>query len=64
MAMFSFFFFNLSHTGSKQCMNPYSCRCDHSPDLIDNDLVTPHMTSTIRSIMLKKKAKKIVICWN
>ena len=55
MAMFIFIFylFVLSRPNFK----------NNSPDLVDNDLVTPHMTSTNRSIMPKKKEKKIVICW-
>jgi hypothetical protein len=44
------------------CLVPKSK--NNSPDLVDNNLVTPHMTSTNRAIRLKKKAKKIVICWD
>ena len=42
MAMFSFFAFsNFLTPVLKQCMNQHSCRCDHSPDVIDNNPVTP-----------------------
>ena len=55
MFIFIFLPFDLSRSDLKS---------DYSLDLTDNNLVTPHMTLTIRSIMLKEKAKKIVICWN
>ena len=41
MFIFIFLPFKLSRLDSKQCMNQHSCRCDHSPDLIDNNPVTP-----------------------
>jgi hypothetical protein len=43
MAMFIFIFFLLICfvPALKKCMNQHSCRCDHSPDLIDNNPVAP-----------------------
>ena len=41
MAMFSFSFSICLAPVLKQCMNQHSCKCDHSPDLIDNNSVTP-----------------------
>jgi hypothetical protein len=42
MAMFVFIFLLICFAPVlKQCMNQHSCRCDHSPDLIDNNPVTP-----------------------
>ncbi|KAI5433444.1 hypothetical protein KIW84_020640 [Lathyrus oleraceus] len=43
MAMFVFIFILLICLVPvlKQCMNQHSCRCDHSPDLIDKNPVTP-----------------------
>ena len=42
MAMFVFIFLLICFAPVlKQCMNQHSCRCDYSPDLIDDNSVTP-----------------------